>query len=155
MGLMKRGTDEYFIRIANRLGEASLKASEDYPAGCVIVREGKIIARAKNKVKKNRDGTAHAEILALKAAYKKQYPFLKECTVYTNVEPCLMCATAMVYARIKKVVYGAPHKEYGDLKTFDILKQSGTGKDIEVVEISGPERDKAADMISKYVWPTE
>jgi tRNA(adenine34) deaminase len=152
---MKKGSDEYFIRIANRLGEAALNKNGDYPAGCVIVKDGKIIARGKNKVKKIKDGTAHAEILALKSAYKKQYPFLKECIVYTNIEPCLMCATAMTYAHIKRVVYGAPHKEYGNLKTFDILNKSGIGKNIEVVEISGHEKDKAADMIGKYVWPVE
>lgn len=151
--MMKRGTDEYFVRMANRLGETSLKMSADYPAGCVIVKDGKVLAKAKDEVKKRKNGTAHAEILALKAAYQKQWPHLKECTVYTNIEPCLMCATALVYAHVKRVVYGAPHKEYGDAKTFDILKQNGIGKDIEVAEINGPEKDKAAEMASRYVWP--
>lgn len=59
-----------------------------------------------------------------------------------------MCAKAIVYARIKRVVYGADHKEYGDRKTFDILRQNGIGKDIEVV--GGLDREKSSELLDKF-----
>lgn len=150
---MKRGTDEYYVRLANKLGAAALAKSADYPAGCVIVKDGKIIARAKDEVKMRHDVTAHAELRALSKAHKKIGLSLRGCTLYTNIEPCPMCGTALVYSRIKKVVYGALHKELGELTTFDMLKQNGLGKDVDVVQITGQETAKAAEMLSKYVWP--
>ena len=94
----------------------------DYPAGCVIVKKGEIITKASSKGITTNNVTAHAELIAISKACKKlKTRFLEDVVVYTNIEPCLMCAKAMVYARIKKVVYGTEHQEYGNKKTFDII----------------------------------
>ena len=96
------------------------------------------------------DATAHAEIIAVKHASKKlKSRFLEGCTVYTNIEPCLMCAIAIVYAGIKKVVYGTEHKEYGNRKTFDILKRNGIAKDMKI--ISGLQKEKALELFEKFL----
>ena len=81
---------------------------DDVPIGAVIVKEGKIIARAYNKREKNQDATAHAEILAIKKACKKLNSWrLDDCTLYVTLEPCPMCAGSMILSRMKRVVYGA------------------------------------------------
>jgi tRNA(adenine34) deaminase len=141
--------DDYFMRIANLEGEKAL-ARGDYPAGCVIVKEDKIVAKASSRGITKRDATAHAEILAIsKACNKLGSKTLDGCIVYSNIEPCLMCAKAMMYARIKKVVYGTEHKEYGNKKTFDILKQNGLAKYIEVA--SGLQKEKASRLLNTFL----
>lgn len=135
--------------IANSEAREAL-ARGDYPAGCIIVRKNEIIAKASSRAITKNDATAHAEIQAISEACKKlKTRFLNNCVVYTNIEPCLMCAKAMVYARIKKVVYGTEHKEYGNKKTFDILKQYGIAKDIEVV--SGCQKEKASKLLNTFL----
>lgn len=141
--------DNYFMNIANSEAEEAL-ARGDYPAGCIIVKDGRIITKASSRGITKKDATAHAEILAISDACKKlKARFLENCIVYTNIEPCLMCAKAMVYARIKKVIYGTEHKEYGNKKTFDILKQNGIAKDIEVV--SGLQKEKASELLNSFL----
>lgn len=82
--------------------------SEDVPIGAVIVCEDKIISRAYNQVEKKNDSTAHAEIIAIKRAVKKNgYKHLLNCTIYTTLEPCAMCAGAIVLARIKRLVFAS------------------------------------------------
>lgn len=91
------------------LSEAA-KAGEDgeVPVGAVIVREGRAIARAANQVEKLRDATAHAEMLALTAAAAALENWrLEGCTLYVTMEPCAMCAGAILLARLDRVVYGA------------------------------------------------
>ena len=140
--------DEEFMKIAISEAEKALKR-KDYPAGAVIVLNNKIIAKASSTGITKKDPTAHAEINAIRKACKKlKSRFLTGCVIYANSEPCLMCAKAMVYARIKKVVYGTEHGEYGSKKTFDILKENGIGKDIEV--ISGIERELAEEQLKRF-----
>jgi|YelNatPaOPRAMG01_1025707.scaffolds.fasta_scaffold16293_2 tRNA(Arg) A34 adenosine deaminase TadA/ADP-ribose pyrophosphatase YjhB (NUDIX family) len=101
------------------MGEAlrqAVKAAEmeEVPVGAVIVRKGKIIARAHNQVELLKDGTAHAEMLALTQAQAAVGDWrLTDCTLYVTKEPCPMCAGAMVNTRISTVVYGAPDPKYG------------------------------------------
>jgi tRNA(adenine34) deaminase len=141
--------DNYFMDMANSEAREAL-ARGDYPAGCVIVRNNEIIAKASSRGVTKNDATAHAEIQAISDACKKlKTRFLNDCLVYTNIEPCLMCAKAMVYARIKKVIYGTEHKEYGNKKTFDILKQNSIAKDIEVV--SGCQKEKASEFLKSFL----
>ena len=145
---MKHKSDKHFMDLANKEGEQSLKKG-NYPAGCVIVKDGKIISRAFSNVLATNDVTAHSEMNAIRKACKKlKTRFLENCVLYANIEPCLMCAKAMVYARIKKVVYGTAHKEYGEKRTFDILKENWIGKDIE--EYSGFEKEKAEELLNKF-----
>lgn len=86
----------------------------DIPIGAVAVLNGKIIARAHNEKEKRNDATAHAELLCLNKAAKKLKTWrLNEVEIYTTLEPCAMCAGAMVLARIKRLVFGAPDPKAG------------------------------------------
>ncbi|MGA0233320.1 MAG: nucleoside deaminase, partial [Saprospiraceae bacterium] len=100
-------TDEFFMKKA--IEEARQAADEsEVPVGAVIVCNNTIIAKAHNQVESLSDITAHAEILAITAA--SNYlgsKFLEECTMYVTLEPCPMCAGAINWARLGKLVYGA------------------------------------------------
>ena len=104
--------DELFMKKA--LVEARLSVvSEDVPIGAVIVFKNKVIARAHNQVELLGDPTAHAEMIAItEASAFLKSKWLKDCTLYVTIEPCSMCAGALVLSRIFKVIYGA-----GDPKT--------------------------------------
>ncbi len=88
--------------------------SGEVPIGCVIVRDGKIIAEAGNRTLADRDPTAHAEILAIKAAAQAvRSERLTDCDLYVTLEPCTMCAAAISFARIRRVYYGASDPKGG------------------------------------------
>lgn len=93
--------------------------SGEIPVGAIIVdRQGKLIAQATNQKEKNQDPTAHAEILAIQLASKaKQSWRLDDCTLYVNLEPCPMCAGAIVQSRIKLLVFGADDPKTGAVQT--------------------------------------
>jgi tRNA(adenine34) deaminase len=96
-----------FMREA--LAEARLAAEAgELPVGCVIVRDGSIIARAHNECEALRDATAHAEVLAIRRASATSGDWrLQRCTLYVTLEPCPMCAGAILQARVGRLVYGA------------------------------------------------
>jgi tRNA(adenine34) deaminase len=106
-------SDDYFM------GEALRQAAKAYergevPVGVVIVREGRIIARAFNQVETLKDATAHAEMLALTQAENAVGDWrLTDCTLYVTKEPCPMCAGAVVHTRLARVVFGAPDSKGG------------------------------------------
>ena len=108
-------TDETFMRLALR--EAEKAAAEDeVPVGAVIVKEGRVIARAHNQKEKKNCAICHAEILAIQKATKKVGNWWQEgCTLYVTLEPCAMCAGAIVNSRLARVVYGASDARYGFL----------------------------------------
>jgi len=91
------------------LSEARLAAEAgEMPVGCVIARDGQILARAHNECEARRDATAHAELLAIRRASAAAGDWrLNGCTLYTTLEPCPMCAGAIVQARVGRLVYGA------------------------------------------------
>ena len=97
------------------LAEARLaEAAGEMPVGCVIVRDGKVIARAHNECEALRDATAHAEMLAIRRASEACGDWrLNRCTLYVTLEPCPMCAGAIINARVPVVVYGAREKLSG------------------------------------------
>jgi len=99
--------DADFMREA--LAEARLAAGAgELPVGCVIARDGEIIARAHNECEARQDATAHAELLAIRQASAEAGDWrLNRCTLYTTLEPCPMCAGAIVQARVGRLVYGA------------------------------------------------
>jgi len=106
-------TDAVFMREA--LAEAALAgAAGELPVGCVIVRDGILIARAHNACEATRDATAHAELLAIRQASRALGDWrLNRCTMYVTLEPCPMCAGAIVQARLGRLVYGAPNLAQG------------------------------------------
>jgi tRNA(adenine34) deaminase len=98
--------DEYFMHEALRLANKAA-AADEVPIGAVIVRAGKIIARAYNQVELLKDATAHAEMLALTQAEAAVGDWrLTDCDLYVTKEPCAMCAGALVHTRIKRVIFG-------------------------------------------------
>lgn len=109
--------------------QCALKAKkhDDVPIGAVIVCDGKIIARGRNKVQKKKNPTLHAEIDAINKATKKlSRKFLDDCEIYVTLEPCAMCATAISLARINKVYFAATDEKGGGIlhgaKVFDTDK---------------------------------
>lgn len=105
--------DEYFMRLALREAERA-PAHDDVPIGCVIVHRGEVIGAGRNERELRQDPTAHAEILALREAARKLRSWrLLETVLYVTLEPCAMCAGAIVLARVPRVVYGAPDPKAG------------------------------------------
>jgi tRNA(adenine34) deaminase len=106
-------SDAYFMGEALRQAARAYEAGE-VPVGAVVVREGRIIARACNQVELLKDATAHAEMLALTQAEEAAGDWrLTDCTLYVTKEPCPMCAGAMVHVRLARVVFGASDPKAG------------------------------------------
>ncbi len=105
--------DQRYMQQALDLARKALE-SEDVPIGALVVHEGRVIGRGYNQREKLQDPTAHAEMIAITAAaeYLKQWR-LERCTLYVTLEPCAMCAGAMVLARIQRLVYGAADPKAG------------------------------------------
>ena len=106
-------SDIEFMREA--LVEAELAAAAgELPVGCVIVHDGTVLARARNACEARRDATAHAELLAIREASRALGDWrLGDCTLYVTLEPCPMCAGAIVQARVGRLVFGAPNPAQG------------------------------------------
>jgi tRNA(adenine34) deaminase len=105
--------DEYFMRLALREAEHALK-HDDVPIGAVVVHGGEVIAAAHNEREARQDPTAHAEVLALREAARAVGGWrVLDAVVYVTLEPCAMCAGALVLARVGRVVYGAPDPKAG------------------------------------------
>jgi len=106
LSMIELPTDEYFMREALRQALKAGKADE-VPVGAVIVRAGKVIARAHNQVELLKDATAHAEMLALTQAEAAVGDWrLVDCDLYVTKEPCAMCAGALVHTRVRRVIFG-------------------------------------------------
>lgn len=105
--------DEKYMRMALREAEAAMQADE-VPIGAVIVCRGRVIARGHNLTETLTDVTAHAEMQAITSgANMLGGKYLKDCTLYVTVEPCVMCAGAIGWAQISRVVYGACDEKRG------------------------------------------
>ena len=114
---MQDSNDEKYMRFALLEAEEALRHDE-IPIGCVIVCENRIIGRGHNLTETLQDVTAHAEIQAITAAAQNLGgKYLPDCTLYVTVEPCVMCAGAIGWAQIARLVYGAPDEKRG-FRTF-------------------------------------
>ena len=99
-------SDEQFMRAALEEAMAGLRSNCGGPFGCVVVRDGAIVARGKNCVTSTNDPTAHAEIAAIREACRALNRYsLEDCTLYASCEPCPMCLAAIYWARIPRIVY--------------------------------------------------
>lgn len=98
---------EYFMKVALKEAKKSLE-TEDVPVGAIVVKDGQIISKGHNEVEKRKDPTAHAETIAIRKAIKKLgNKHLLDCVIFSTLEPCPMCAGAMVLARVNKLVFAA------------------------------------------------
>jgi len=116
--------DEYFMRLALREAERAME-HDDVPIGAVIVHEGEVLATGRNERELRRDPTAHAEVLALREAADKLGSWrVLDSVLYVTLEPCAMCAGAIVLARVPHVVFGAWDPKAGAAgSVLDILAQ--------------------------------
>lgn len=115
--------DEYFMREAMRLAREAAERDE-VPVGAIAVRDGRILSCASNTREESKCATHHAEILAIEAACRALGGWrLPGVTLYVTMEPCCMCAGAIVNARVERVVYGAPDLRFGAMGSlFDVTK---------------------------------
>ena len=106
-------TDEYFMQQALKEAQKAFKEDE-VPIGAVVVCQNKIIGKGYNQVEKLNDATAHAEMIAITAAENfLGSKYLEDCILYVTVEPCVMCAGAISWTRLSKIIYGAPEEKFG------------------------------------------
>ena len=125
----------------------------EVPIGAVIVHDGRIIARAGNRTITGCDPTAHAEIVALRAAAQQMKNYrLLDATLYVTIEPCSMCAGAMIQARIARLVYGADDAKGGAVRScFSILDHPQLNHRVEVA--SGVLADESATLLKEFFAP--
>lgn len=128
-------SDEYYMELALREAGKAYDAKE-IPIGCVIVKDGHVIGRGYNQVESLKDATAHAEILAIGSAASKLGNWrLDGATLYVTLEPCPMCAGAILNSRISKIVYGSPDTRFGGCgTTIDVITGNALNR---VVEVTG------------------
>ena len=140
--------DEYFMNEA--LSEAKLaEATDEVPIGAVIVKDGRIIARAHNTRESSKCATHHAEILAIEEACRTLGGWrLPGTTMYVTLEPCAMCAGAIVNARIENIVYAAYDRRFGAMGTLIDLSELPLNHKPSVKR--GFMENEAKDMLSAY-----
>ncbi len=140
--------DIRFMKMA--LDEARLAESEDeVPIGAVVVRRGKVIATARNSRESSKCATHHAELLAIERACSAVGGWrIPEATLYVTLEPCCMCAGAIINARIDRVVFGAYDKRFGALGSLVNLNTLGFNHTFELV--GGVLGDEAAALLTEY-----
>jgi tRNA(adenine34) deaminase len=116
--------DEYFMHLALREAERALE-HDDVPIGAVVVREGEVVATAHNERELRQDPTAHAELIVLREAARAAASWrVLDSVLYVTLEPCAMCAGAIVLARVPRVVYGASDPKAGACgSVLDVLSE--------------------------------
>lgn len=137
-------SDEYFMNEALKEAHKAL-AREEVPVGAIVVNQNRIIARAHNMTQQLNDVTAHAEMIAITAA--SNYlgaKYLSECSLYVSLEPCVMCAAAMKWAQLQRLVFGAADPKEG----FGRLNEQILHKKTEV--ISGILEDEASMLLKEF-----
>jgi len=141
--------DIYFMRLALEEAEAAFDADE-VPVGAVIVQGDTVIARTHNRRESSNDPTGHAELLALRvAAQKVQRWRLSEATLYVTKEPCIMCAGAMVNARLGRLVYGCRDEKGGAVDSlYKLLSDNRLNHQVEVV--SGILGYECAEILKRF-----
>jgi len=140
-------TDAYYMRAALRLAEKA-GALDEVPIGCVIVHDGRIIGRGYNRRNTDHSSLAHAEIAAIRKASRVLGDWrLEGCTLYVTLEPCPMCAGAIVQARIPRVVFGVRSPKSGAAgSVVNLLQEPGLNHQCEITE--GILADACAGMLT-------
>ena len=140
--------DELFMREALSLAEKA-KNEDEVPVGAIVVHRGEIIARAYNRREGDRCATHHAEVLAIEEACRALGGWrLPNCTLYVTLEPCPMCAGAIMNSRIDRVVFGAPDKRAGAFGTLVDLNSLPLNHKTEIKR--GVLSEECAEILSTY-----
>ena len=139
-----------YMKIAIEEARTGIENNEGGPFGCSIVKDGKVVGKGHNQVVLNNDPTCHGEMQAIRQACSELGTFdLSDCTLYTTGEPCHMCLSAIMWARIKKVYFGAYESKSGCAKSkFPVLSESGLNHTTEFE--GGIEEDICANIIKSY-----
>lgn len=139
---------------AIELAQSGMEQNHGGPFGCVIVKNGTIIAEGHNRVTTDNDPTAHAEIIAIRKACAKLNDFqLTDCEIYTSCEPCPMCFGAIYWARPKKIYYAA-NREDAAKAGFDdefIYKELENSKKDHTIPMQQSERNKAIQVFEEWI----
>jgi len=147
---MATQADIHFLQAA--IAEArEAEASGEVPVGAVLVYNGEIIARGQNRVIRDHDPTAHAEIVALRhaARYVENYRLVPGCTLYITLEPCAMCAGAILHARVARLVYGAQDPKAGACgSVLSVMNHPALNHKVEVV--SGLLADDCGALLTTF-----
>jgi tRNA(adenine34) deaminase len=143
-------SDEFWMRRALQAAQAARDLNEVPVGACLIDESGEILATGGNRTIIDTDPTAHAEILVLREAARKIGNYrLTETCLYTTIEPCAMCAGALVNARIKRLVYGAADERFGAVETvFRICDSSSLNHKIEIV--SGVLKEECKQLMQGF-----
>ena len=146
---IKKKADEKFMREAIRQAKKAY-ALDEVPIGCVIVYEGKIIARGYNRRNTDKNTLSHAELIAIKKASRKLGDWrLEGCTMYITLEPCQMCAGAMVQARVTEAVIGSMNPKAGCAgSVLNILEMEGFNHQVNVRR--GVMEEECSRMLSGF-----
>ena len=147
--ISRSGDDERFMREA--LAEAAKALDhDDVPIGAIVVRDGEIIGRGHNERERDQDPTAHAELLAIRAAAQSLGGWrLGGCTLYVTLEPCAMCAGAIVLARLDRVVFGAWDEKAGMAGSIsDLLRHPRLNHRPEV--LAGVRAEEAGKLLRTF-----
>ena len=142
-------TDEDFLREALELAKEAERGGE-VPVGAVVVLDGRVIGRGRNSPLSRNDPTAHAEILALREAGAATGNYrLENATMYATLEPCVMCAGALVAARVSRLVFGARDLRFGGVRSkFRLADADVLNHQIQIVEgVLGPE---CAELMQRF-----
>src|SRR5215216_2661674 len=141
---MELYTDEYFMREALKEAQKAFDINE-IPVGAVVVCKNRVIARAHNQTEKLTDATAHAEMLAVTAAANYLgSKYLSECTLYVTLEPCVMCAGALHWVQLQKLVFGASDIQRG----YTLIGKPVLHPKTEVVK--GVNADLCKELIDQF-----
>ncbi len=137
-------SDEYFMKKAFDEAEKA-KGENEVPVGAVIVSNNIVIAKAHNQVEALNDPTAHAEILAITSATNYLgSKYLEKCTLYVTLEPCMMCASALNWAKIDRIVYAAEDPKNGFMKCGKQVLHPKTKLEFGLM------RDKSSEMLKAF-----
>ncbi|HHW92929.1 MAG TPA: nucleoside deaminase [Clostridiaceae bacterium] len=145
---MQNDEHQYYMEEALRMAEKAA-ACGDIPAGAIIVHSGKIIARGYNTREANEDATGHAEIMAIREASSALGSWrLLDCDLYVTLEPCLMCAGAIIQARLRRVVFGAYDPKSGMAGSIANVFDLPANHHVEV--IGGVLEEHCGDMLRTF-----
>jgi len=142
-------TDEYWMEMAFKEAEKAFDENE-IPVGAVVVYENQIIGRGHNMRERLNDPTAHAEIIAITSAAATLNSWrLENCTLYVTLEPCAMCAGAIINARLSRIVYGADDKQAGTCGSIDNLCDLNLSNHRVIVK-GGVEESKCQSILNTF-----
>ena len=141
--------DRHWMKAALREAQRAFDEGE-VPVGAVAVKDGVVLGKGHNLVERLHDATAHAEMIAITAASESmQEKYLEGCTLYVTLEPCPMCAGAIVWARVSRLVFGAFDEKAGSCSTlYNIPRDPRLNHTVEI--LSGVEADAAAGLLRDF-----